>query len=351
MTHVVEKTIYGSSLCFFGTKASVPTGFTKTYDVDSSSVSLFLNKDPDTTLGLPPKQITRVTFMPIWASGYMDTSLGAAYQTYSFSSVIIQPFVRTAESVATYYLFSGTNDLEFRLNQEGTSPRDGLNIGQSNDVLYDDPIILHTNEDFKCRMYDAEENFPSPAFDPWRNGFSSSPIVKVRVEYEDFSPSSLYYGRTSLNDLNIAGGVIASDEEVMLLDLQTSSSLWDTAPFYKVFAPSSPATEFSVTELALRGNYPFGGFNSTTEWVYSIFLHTAGMPGDVRTIRKFLRFSAGNTYDLEQSDLLKDFGPIKMKPGQFLTATIYALDSAFNTTVQSEVHRQMPYFALKGTPT
>jgi len=376
MITVVEKEIYGSSLCFWGNTREVPNRyanglspyFGQTYELDtvSGSQMVYRNRDPQTNGSFPPtaKIINKISIEPLWTYSDLNPSgIQAGPTTYwaFFADVKIQPYIATQplnNLTQNFFAFSASNDVEWELNQ--WSPSAGLE--KVNDIHYDDKFVLQPWEDLKIRLLDADlsgtlqtknqGNFTWDLarfrqwVDNWYN--STQPIAKIRIEMEEFTPSSQYYHRASLNDLAEKGGVLDEKvdyQDVTLLDFRNESPTLEEPPFN-----TSSFNSFSLENLDFRGAYPWGG-TGTSRFMYSIMLHTEGNPPATRYIRKYVRFAGGAVSDLEINGLLQDMGPIQIDKGQWLVARVYQIASLIPTATGALAYRQMPAFWLNGTIT
>ena len=373
MVTVIEKEIYGSSLCFWGDTRDVPDRyandlspyFGQTYQLDtvSGSQMVYRNRDPQANGAFPPtpKIISKLSIEPLWTySNINPSSVGGTYTAF-FGNVRVQPYIATQplnNLTQNFFAFSASNDVEWKLNQWG--PTAGLE--DVNDIHYDDKFVLQPWEDLKIRLLNADLSgtlqTQSPGVGPfntarhrqwvdnWYN--STQPVAKIRIELDEFIPSSQYFHRVSLNDIEIDADQIdnGSDyQDVTLLDFRSTSPTLNEPPFN-----TSSFTSFNLENLDFRGAYPWGGI-STTKFMYSIMLHTEGNPSATRYIRKYVRFAGGAASDLEINGLLKDIGPLQIEKGQWLTAKLYAFGSAIPSATEAYTARQMPGFWLNGTIT
>ena len=246
--------------------------------------------------------------------------------------------------------------MEWQLNQWGPA----VSPEVVNDVHFDDECVLQPWEDLKLKFLGVDLAGTLPAagvvdnvrFQMWKDQFFSKGVVaKVRIELEEFSPSSQYFHRASLNDIlvkvdgTIDDGASGDYQDVNLLDFQSTSLTLNEPPFN-----TSSFTSFQLDNLDFRSAYPWGG-TSTSQFMYSIMLHTEGNPPATRYIRKYVRFVGGATSDLEINGLLKDLGPLQINKGQWLTARIYHFESSIAPTTGAHAYRQMPAFWLNGTVT
>lgn len=378
MVTVIEKEIYGSSLCFWGNTRDVPdryaedspdnlsTYFGQTYQLDtvSGSQMVYRNRDPQANGAFPPtpKIISKLSIEPLWTYSNINPSSVAAFggpYTAFFGNVRVQPYIATQplnNLTQNFFAFSASNDVEWELNQWGPS----AGLEDVNDIHYDDKFVLQPWEDLKIRLLNADLSgtlqpvAPGPAdgarhaqwVDNWYN--STQPVAKIRIELDEFIPSSQYFHRVSLNDIVIVAEEIydGSDyQDVTLLDFRSTSPTLNEPPFN-----TSSFTSFNLENLDFRGAYPWGGI-STTKFMYSIMLHTEGNPSATRYIRKYVRFAGGAASDLEINGLLKDIGPLLVDKGQWLTVRLYKFASAIPTATEAYTARQMPGFWLNGTIT
>ena len=140
-----------------------------------------------------------------------------------FGDVKIQPYIATQplnNLTQNFFAFSATNDVEWQLNQWGAS----AGLEQVNDIHFDDKFVLQPWEDLKIRLLDAQLSGTATrkmrretitwelSTDYHQCGLQtgmghSQPVAKIRIEMEEFVPSSQYYHRASLNDLAEKGGV------------------------------------------------------------------------------------------------------------------------------------------------
>ena len=379
MTIIIEKEIYCSSLCFYGTTRDTPDRyavqigsgktlsefFGQTYALDtvSGSQMVYRNHDPRSDGSFPPtpKIVTKISVEPMWTQSNISPEYPSGKSAF-FADVRIQPYIATLplnNLTQNFFAFSATNDVEWELNQ--WSPSAGLE--EVNDIHFDDKFVLQPWEDLKVRLLNADlsgtlQPFAqgNPTADnarwlEWKNGWENStqPAAKIRVEMEEFVPSSQYYHRTSLNEVKVKGNELSATpegwQEVTLLDFQSTSLTLNEAPFN-----TSSFTSFQLDNLDFRGGYPWGGTN-TSRFMYSIMLHTEGNPPATRYIRKYVRFAGGAVSDLEINGLLNDIGPVQIEKGQWLTARVYSLASLIPTTTGALAYRQMPAFWLNGTVT
>lgn len=346
-TTVIEKEVYGSSLAFWEGDPSKESSMGASYTVDPSSVSLFMNKTPDGNPG-PPKMVTRVSVEPLWASGYTDPFEDGGKFFY-FKNVYVQPFIKSNRANPEYFLFSGSDEVEWKLNQWGPT----TNLAVVNDIHYDDRFVVQPLEELKIRMYGsyiASGTVTSATNTAMWAAWNESKIFKVRVEMEDYDPAKVWYGRKSLNSLAIKNPDLdpaTSDQEVVLLDLRDGSDHMNEVPFKDMDTSSS----FTVSTLDFRGNYPWGGNSSSFRFMYSIMLNTARFPSQSRTLRKYIRFSANNTNDLELNGLLDNIGPVKIQRGQFLSVIIHSFEFYWLGTGSIWQNRQMPGFWYNGSLT
>ena len=369
MITVVEQEIQASSLCFYGTTRPTNTlpglsvYFGQSYSLDASSVYLYRNREPQANGAFPPtqKRIKRISMEPLWDVSYLNPSGDpggyTAYEAY-FSNAKIQPFIASQplnNLTQNFFGFSASDDVEWQLNQWGPA----VSPEVVNDVHFDDECVLQPWEDLKLKFLgiDLAGTLPGAGvvdnvrFQMWKDQlFKQGAVAKVRIEFEEFSPSSQYFHRTSLNDVNVKGTALYSDtpeewQEVTLLDFHSSSLTLNEPPFN-----TSSFTSFQLDNLDFRSAYPWGG-TSTSQFMYSIMLHTEGNPPATRYIRKYVRFVGGATSDLEINGLLKDLGPLQINKGQWLTARLYDFESAIPTTTEAYSARQMPAFWLNGTVT
>ena len=132
----------------------------------------------------------------------------------------------------------------------------------------------------------------------------------------------------------------------MLLDLRTSSPTLLEKPFDRL----SSLNNFQLDNLDFRSAFPWGG-KTPSKFMYSIILHTEGAPTATRYIRKYIKFDAGTTSNLEINGLLKDIGPLTIEVGQYLTAVIYQFESRIVISTEALTARQMPAFWLNGSIT
>jgi len=375
MITVVEQEIYGSSLCFWGNTRDTPDRyadawgdelsfiFGQTYELDtvSGSQMVYRNRQPQSNGSFPPtpKIINKITIEPLWNSSNVNFSSINAANYFFFGDVKIQPYIATQplnNLTQNFFAFSATNDVEWQLNQWGAS----AGLEQVNDIHFDDKFVLQPWEDLKIRLLDAQlsgtaqeksQGTPSWNFSRyrmWSEGWYSQPAAKIRIEMEEFVPSSQYYHRASLNDLAEKAGELdpgVDYQDVTLLDFRTSSLTLTEPPFN-----TSSFANFSLENLDFRGAYPWGG-TGTSRFMYSIMLHTEGNPPATRYIRKYVRFAGGAVSDLEINGLLNDIGPVQIEKGQWLTARVYSLASLIPTTTGALAYRQMPAFWLNGTVT
>ena len=381
MITVVEQEIYGSSLCFWGNTRDVPDRYAggpalatllgQTFELDtvSGSQMVYRNRQPQPNGSFPPtpKIINKISIEPLWTYSNLNPSAvtiaGAPANPYIafFADVKIQPYIATQplnNLTQNFFAFSATNDVEWELNQ--WSPSAGLE--KVNDVHFDDKFVLQPWEDLKVRLLDAQLSGTLQTFaqgnvtaanyrlHQWVYNWAGStqPVAKIRIELEEFVPSSQYYHRASLNDLAEKGGVLDPDldyQDVTLLDFRSTSPTLTQPPF------NTPSfTTFSLENLDFRGAYPWGG-TGTSRFMYSIMLHTEGNPPATRFIRKYVRFAGAAVSDLEINGLLNDIGPVQIEKGQWLTARVYSLASLIPTTTGALAYRQMPAFWLNGTVT
>lgn len=351
-TTVIEKEVYGSSLCFWSGDPDKEPSMGGSYTVDPSSVSLFMNKTSDGNPG-PPKMVTRVSVEPLWASGYTDPfPYGSKF--YYFKDVYVQPFIKSNRSNPEYFLFSGSNEVQWGLNQWG--PELSLSVKENrrgNDIHYDDPFVVQPLEELKIRLYGAyvaSGTIPGGINTVMWNAWKVSKIFKVRVEMEDYHPSKTWYGRTSLNTLDIQSEDLfptGVDQEVVLLDLRDGSDHMKEVPFKDMATSSS----FSLSTLDFRGNYPWGSFSTDFRFLYSILLKTHRFPAQSRTLRKYLIFRGADSNDLEINGLLDNIGTVKVKRGQYLTAIIHSFQFNWSDTGTTHANRQMPGFWYNGSLT
>ena len=349
---VIEKEIYGSSLCWWPGDSTIPTGSVdselgQSYDLNACAVEIWRARD-EFGGPIPARKVKKVSFEPIWASSYLDpfTYLGTDYY---FKDVLIQPFIRTNEVASDLYAFSSTNDLEFKINKWGPT----VNLDVVNDFHMDDEFIVKEQESLCIRLNGAQivgagtgaATIKNLMWDAWRQ----SPVAKVRIEMVNHDQTQKYFSRTPLNDLDWKGADkigINADDEVILLDLRASSIELNSA-----LSALNEDNEFLVSSLDFRGSYPWGGYNSNSRFMYSIILHTEGLPADPRIVRKYVRYSGGNASDLEINGLLKDIGPLSVKYGQWMSVKIYESGFALNSTADAANFRQMPAFWLNGSIT
>jgi len=377
MITVVEQEIYGSSLCFWGNTRDVPDRyavevlslntlsqtFGQTYELDtvSGSQMVYRNRQPQSNGSFPPtpKIINKLTIEPLWNPSNVNFSSINAANYFFFGDVKIQPYIATQplnNLTQNFFAFSATNDVEWQLNQWGAS----AGLEQVNDIHFDDKFVLQPWEDLKIRLLDAqlsgtaqEKSQGNNTWDylryrMWTEVWYSQPVAKIRIEMEEFVPSSQYYHRASLNDLAEKGGELdpgVDYQDVTLLDFRTSSLTLTEPPFN-----TSSFANFSLENLDFRGAYPWGG-TGTSRFMYSIMLHTEGNPPATRYIRKYVRFAGAAVSDLEINGLLNDIGPVQIEKGQWLTARVYSLASLIPTTTGALAYRQMPAFWLNGTVT
>ena len=361
MVTVIEKEIYGSSLCFWGTTrptntiTTIPLG--ESYALDVSSLMLYRNREPREGGGFPPSQkiINKISIEPVWEYSYLSPSAFDAYETY-FKDVLVQPFIATPplnNLTQNFFGFSATNNLEWKTNQFGPATQTTV----VNDVHYNDKFVLQPWEDLKIKLLGATEVDDMPGTTPpvktqrlaiWNDLWINypSPVVKVRIELEEFNPSSQYFTRVSLNDITLDGEALLSDQDITLLDMRTGSLTLGEPPFNRLF----PNNYFQVQNLDFRGAYPWGG-TSTTQFMYSILLETEGIPSATRYIRKYVRFSGDDTSDLEINGLLTDIGPINMQRGHRLVLRLYKFESEIPVLTEAHSARQMPAFWLNGAIT
>tara|TARA_R110000824_G_scaffold158276_6_gene332059 strand:+ start:600 stop:1721 length:1122 start_codon:yes stop_codon:yes gene_type:complete len=373
MVTVIEQEIYASSLCFYGTTRPTDTGTAislgESFALDVSSLFLYRNREPNPAGGVTPtpKIVNRISIEPLWDVSYITPSsivVGASTFTAYFADVLAQPFIasqRLNNLTQNFFGFSATADLEWKTNQYGPG---GSMISPvvhqyENDVHYSDKFVLHPWEDLKFKLQGATlvDDFPgstSPVLAArkavWEQQWVSNPnpVLKVRVELEEFNPSSQYYKRVSLNDVTPKSGgyELYSDENIMLLDLRTSSPTLLEKPFDRL----SSLNNFQLDNLDFRSAFPWGG-KTPSKFMYSIILHTEGAPTATRYIRKYIKFDAGTTSNLEINGLLKDIGPLTIEVGQYLTAVIYEFESRIVVSTEALTARQMPAFWLNGSIT
>tara|TARA_R110000824_G_scaffold159639_1_gene334100 strand:- start:186 stop:1298 length:1113 start_codon:yes stop_codon:yes gene_type:complete len=370
MITVVEQEIYSSSLTFYGntrptnTLPGIATFFGQSYSLDGSSVFIYRNRDPQSNGTFPPtqKRIKRISIEPLWDVSYLNPSAitvgPTTYYAY-FTNVSIQPFIASLplnNLTQNFFGLSGSDDAEWRINQWGPA----VSPEVVNDVHFDDEFVLQPWDDLKLKFLGAELGGTLPVasaadnirYQMWRDQFykRTTPVAKVRIEFEEFSPSSQYFHRESLNNANVKTEKFASLtsnpwQDVTLLDFQSTSPTLNEPPFN-----TSSFSSFQLNSLDFRSAYPWGG-TSTTQFMYSIMLHTEGNPPATRYIRKYVRFVGGAVSDLEINGLLKDLGPLQINKGQWLTARLYDFESAIPTTTEAHTARQMPAFWLNGTVT
>lgn len=345
-TTVIEKEIYGSSLCFWTGDPTKNSNFGDTYDVDTSSVMLFRNVKDNGGPG-PTRIVKSMSVEPLWVSGYpAEGKYGPRF--YYFYDVLAQPFIKSGRSNPQYFLFSGTNNIEWKLNEWGPE----VELDVVNDVHFDDPFLLAPNEELKFRLYGCRIGSGTVAGAlqtyMFTTGWNPNKVLKVRVELEDYVDPKGWYGRVSLNDLVIKAGILDPDEdqEVNLLDLREGSTTLEEAPFKDMTTSSI----FQVNNLDFRGNYPWGGSSSSYRFMYSIYLKTE-VPTTSRLIRRYVRYSGNASSDLEQNGLLQDIGPLKLKRGQYLTVVVHSFQFYFDSTPDIPGNRQMPAFWLNGALT
>lgn len=343
--------------------------FGQTYQLDtvSGSEMVYRNRDPQSNGAFPPtpKIISKLSIEPLWTYSNINPSsvagAGGPYTAF-FGDVRVQPYIATQplnNLTQNFFAFSASNDIEWELNQWG--PTAGLE--EVNDIHYDDKFVLQPWEDLKVRLLNADlsgtlqtlapGNSAAAALrqaqwvDNWYN--STQPVAKIRIELDEFTPSSQYFHRVSLNDIEVKAEVIddgSSDyQDVTLLDFRSNSPTLNEPPFN-----TSSFTSFNLENLDFRGAYPWGGI-STTKFMYSIMLHTEGNPPATRYIRKYIRFAGGAASDLEINGLLKDIGPLLVDRGQWLTVRVYNFESAIPNATEAYSARQMPGFWLNGTIT
>lgn len=372
MITVVEQEIYGSSLCFWGDTRPVTgatggvfpgvnTFFGETYAINPSSITLYYNKDPQINGSFPPtqKRIKRISLEPTWSVSDLNPSsvtqptepLPTTYTVF-FKDIKVQPFIASHplnNLTQNFFGFSASDNVEWQINQWGpTSSTDVVN-----DVHFSDECVLNPWESLKLKFNGADIGGSLPGNSPfnpvryamWTEQFFNKPIFKVRVELEEFSPSSQYFHRVNLNDIALKIEGISYDQDVTLLDFRSTSPTLNDPPFN-----STQFTSFKLENLDFRGAYPWGGIN-TTKFMYSIMLHTEGDPSATRYIRKYVRFAGGAASDLEINGLLKDIGPLQINKGQWLTARLYSFESAIPALTEAHSARQMPAFWLNGTIT
>lgn len=365
MTTIVEKEIYGSSLCFWGTTrpsgTTIPdldTIFGESYGLNVCSVVVYANREPNPNGGFPPspKIVNRISFEPTFDLSYLDPSAAPVGEVY-FQDVTTQPFIASKtknDLTRDYYGFSATNDVEWRVNKWGPA----ASISIVNDVQYEDKFVLMPWEDLKVKLYSMTLNDTLPdntpgktaRFQTWNTLVTSptnaSSLFKIRIEFEEWNPSSQYYHRVSLNDLTLTGTAIDGDQDVILVDLREDSSTLLAPPFDKLFFNN----KFLLENLDFRGAYPWGGVG-TSKFMYSIMLLTEGHPEKTRYIRKYVRFQGSTATDLEINGLLLNVGPLEMQRGEYLIAKVYAFESVISATEEAHSSRQMPAFWLNGTVT
>ena len=305
---VVEKEIYGSSLCWWPGDPTIPTGAVdselgQSYDLNACAVEVWRARGKNGE-GLPPMRVKKVSIEPLWASSYLD------------------PFTYLSTDL---YAFSATNDLEFKVNKWG--PQSNLDV--VNDFHMDDEFVVNEQESLMIRLSGAQivgagtgaNAIKNAMWDAWRE----SVAIKVRFEMVPHDPTERYFSRTNFNDLDWKPPSkvdLLTDTELTLLDLRP--------------------------ELC---RYPGGGYDSGSRYMYSIILHTEGKPSETKNIRTYIRYSGGNASDLEINGLLKDIGPIAIKKGQWLTVKIFLFEFALNSTAASASYRQMPAIWLNGSIT
>jgi hypothetical protein len=349
---VVEKEIYGSSLCWWPGDPTIPTGAVdselgQSYDLNACAVEVWRARGKNGE-GLPPMRVKKVSIEPLWASSYLDPFTFLSTDYY-FKDVIAQPFIRDNKVAANLYAFSATSDFEFKVNQWG--PQSNLDV--VNDFHMDDEFVVNEQESLMIRLSGAQivgagtgaNAIKNAMWDAWRE----SVVIKVRFEMVPHDPTERYFSRTNFNDLDWKppGKVdLLTDTELTLLDLRQANL--DITPALSALTDTN---EFLVSSLDFRGAYPWGGYNSGSRYMYSIILHTEGKPSDTKNIRKYIRYSGGNASDLERNGLLKDIGPIAMKKGQWLTVKIFLFEFALNSTAASATYRQMPAIWLNGSIT
>jgi|14BtaG_2_1085337.scaffolds.fasta_scaffold00043_36 hypothetical protein len=377
MVTVIEKEIYGSSLCFWGNTRDTPDRnaddlspyFGQTYQLDtvSGSQTVYRNRDPQSNGAFPPtpKIISKLSIEPLWTYSNINPNSvagpgGGSPYTAFFGNVRVQPYIATQplnNLTQNFFAFSASNDVEWKLNQWG--PTAGLEEG-ANDIHYDDKFVLQPWEDLKVRLLNADlsgELQTLPAGNPtaiaarlgqwvdnWYN--STQPVAKIRIELDEFTPSSQYFHRASLNDIELkATEIYGNYQDITLLDFRSNSPTLNKPPFN-----TSSFTSFSLENLDFRSAYPWGGI-STTKFMYSIMLHTEGNPPATRYIRKYVRFTGGVASDLEINGLLKDIGPLLVDKGQWLAVRLHNFESTIPTATEALTARQMPGFWLNGTIT
>ena len=350
---VIEKEIYGSSLCWWPSDPTIPTGAVdsglgESWELDVCSVELWRNRDAD---GLPgkPMKVTKFSLEPLWASSNISpVEFGGS--DYWFKDVLIAPFINY-NPISYVYAFSATDDLEFKLNQNGPATA----LATVNDVHFDDAFVLQPEESIKVRLYGAQTAGGSnnAVKNSMWTAFRESVIFKMRIEMEPWDERKLYFSRTSFNQLSFKSAAVptslSADQELVLLDLRpdTSGSVLNT----NAFSSLTDTNQFTISSLDFRASYPWGGYNSGNRFMYSIILNTEGNPEARRFIRKYVRYSGGDTSDLEINGLLKDIGPINMKKGQFLTVEVYTFEFQTRTDVNAHGFRQMPALWLNGSIT
>lgn len=366
MSTVIEKEIYGSSLCFWGNTRPVgdvtpgiAVFFGQSYTLNPSSLFLYRNRDPQPNGSFPPtqKRVKSISIEPTWDVSYLNpSSILGSYEAY-FTNIKVQPFIASQPEnnlTQNFFGFSATDNVEWRLNQWGPAS----SVNTVNDIHFDDEYILQPWEDLKIKLIGAEIGgnlggapFNIVRYQLWRDQFynSTTPVAKVRIELEEFVPSSQYFHRVNLNNIEVKSEEIddgySDYQDVTLLDFRNNSPTLNEPPFN-----TSSFTSFNLENLDFRGAYPWGGIG-TTQFMYSIMLHTEGNPPATRYIRKYVRFTGGATSDLEINGLLKDRGPLLVDKGQWLTVRLYKFESAIPTLTEAHSARQMPAFWLNGTIT
>ena len=370
MVTVIEQDIPGSSLCFYGNTAPSNTfsavPLQSSFSLDEFSLMLYRNNQPNENGGATPtpKIVNRISIEPIWDASYITPSAITSYTAY-FADVLAQPFIASQplnDLTQNFFGFSATADLEWKTNQYGPggSMLAPIVHQYENDVHYADKFVLHPWEDLKLKLLGAtlKDDFPPVTaaeklrnymwYDQWI--MNPNPVIKVRVELEEFNPSSQYYKRVHLNDLVLKDVAptyeLAQDVSITLLDLRRSSPTLLEKPFNRLASNA----KFSLNSIDFRGAYPWGGV-TPSKFMYSILLHTEHNPAATRYIRKYVKFDAGTTSNLEINGLLKEIGPLTIERFQWLEVKIYEFESRIVSNTQALTSRQMPAFWLNGSIT
>jgi len=338
---IFEKDITGSSLVFYPSfKGSEIPG--SSYDITASATPIIV-RVTDSNRSLSPIEIKRITVEPIWPNNYVADS------SHYFRSVFYSLYTRKRTSSTVNFVLDSSIESS-KLNVWNN------NLGKKDETSseYVKPFVLDSNEGLYIKLWSASGlgNYSLATTSGWTT-FSGSPILKVKVYYDDYhAVSSNFYKKVSLDTAftRLKTGLLPvgeTDQFVTLIDLSTSAIINDT--YLSSVTANSP---LYIKDLQLQLADPW--ITTDTKFTYDIITTTNGIRNPpssiiIPNVRVYPTTSSIEVpYYFRHSELARN--PIELKLNQKLKIKIQYTGFASSSTTASPILNQCwPFISLFGS--